>query len=119
MIDIISNLTDDELIKDFSASALEHYRQMLAGNIDAANAATERGLSIRSEIERRGHESKQKVLPLLSHDSASVRSWAAGFVVSFAPNIAGPVLEELVNERGAIGMNAMMSLNRAGLRKDW
>ena len=60
---------------------------------------------------REAESGKRLLLQVLTHEDPYVRIWAAGDCLSFAPNVAVPVLEEIEATKGLLGTTARMTLS--------
>ena len=105
---------DDELIAVYARAAID---QGTAKSVRKANRSSDMMLRIARILQERGPESQTKLLPLLRHPDPRVRLWAAAYALTFAPESAEPVLQDLAAEspsaagpRGTVRFDAKMTL---------
>jgi hypothetical protein len=100
-------MDNEQLIDTYVDAVL---RRSEARSARVANRHATTIIEIARELRRRGPEAQVKLLPLLEHPHSDVRVWAAGHALAFAPDKAGLVLRRLIQERGAVGATARMTL---------
>jgi len=102
----------ESLVAEYQSAAARHGS---AKSARAANSAAEKIASIYRDLRQRGE--RAQLLPLLTDENPSVRSWAAAHALEFAPKQAVPVLGALANgPLGSLRASASMTLRewRAG-----
>ena len=91
---------DDQLnnaIANFAQAARHHYEYTLAGNTEATNRAAREIDGCFRVITALGDAGRSRLLELLGDESRAVRSMAAAYSLTYAPDRVVPILEELSN----------------------
>jgi hypothetical protein len=107
----------DELVRRYAELASIHGASTLAGDAPRTNRAAKGIAAIFRELRRRGLDAQRALLPLLSHDDLSVRSWAGAHALEFAPAEGEPALVRLAERsKDLVGFGAEIALRewRAG-----
>jgi hypothetical protein len=99
----------DRLIQLFVEAAAAYGGALEAGNSRLANNSFDRGDEIYSALKQCG--AQERVVSLLNHSDPFVRCHAATRVLEFAPDVAEPVLNDLITLGGIAGLSAHMVLD--------
>lgn len=112
----IRTATDEELLRQFEEDALVHAALRTAKE---ANRAFDESVEIWGELKQRGKAAIDLFLQLLNSPNPEVRLLCASNALFVAPELAEPVLEQLVEEPKFVGVTASMTLKqwRAGKLK--
>jgi uncharacterized protein YcbX len=98
-------LVEEGSIREFAEAAIEHGRFP----DQRANPHADRIATIGRAL--RDAASLEQLIPLTSHENASVRVWAATYLLEVDPAEAERVLEEVVQERAdLVGFGAQQTL---------
>ena len=101
-----------ELVRLCEEAAAAHGKASWEGDYRTANRQYHVAVATYSELRRRGTEAQKAILPLLHHDDANVRVWAAVRALEFAQDEAVAVLESIAPLHGVAGLDAVMVLKQ-------
>lgn len=103
--------------RSIRAGAAAHGRATEKGDFVAANEAHHTVASVYRELRRRGVTAQRALLPLIVHDEAGVRGWAASHALEFAPEEGEAVLIAMSDvAKSKVSFSARLTLKewRAG-----
>lgn len=107
----MSNQDAESLLAKYAAAAIAHRDASATGDYRTANREHEVLARTYRELRSLGNRGETALESLLRHQDARVRAWAAAHALEFAPDLAEPVLQELVNTGGLLGFGAEMTLS--------
>jgi hypothetical protein len=87
-------MTDEELIGQFAAIAVEFGNAVMDCEVARSNRAYLRKKVIVDTLRGRGEESRLRLVPLLNDKDRMVRYYAAQHLLGIVPELARPVIEE-------------------------
>jgi hypothetical protein len=100
-------------IKEYIEQAIINQTASWKGDHKKANRAHTRLTRVYHKLRALGREGRDSLVQLLSHNNPAVVAWAATHVLSFAPELAVPVLERLeITGDGAIKLSAKWILKQ-------
>jgi hypothetical protein len=94
-----SEITSDELVKQFTAISLEQDEALLGSEIGRFNRLFDKKIAIVSELKARSGDQRKLLLKLFSHKNAQVRLNAAKATLAIAPELARTQLQALVDSK--------------------
>ena len=106
----LSEATVDQLVAIYGEAAAAHGRASSEGDYETANEQHDILAAAYRELRERGSEAQQRMLTLLDHRDAGVRSWAGAHSLEFSPEDGKRTLEALIVAGGLAGFNAEMTL---------
>ena len=98
------------LLAAYTIAAAKHGQATWDSDPDAGNEQAAVIEGVYHELRARGRDAQLQLLDLLSNSNASVRLWAGSHALEFAPEQGKPVLEELLDHDGFIGITAEITL---------
>jgi hypothetical protein len=106
---------DADLVAMFIEAAARNGSASDAADYREGSRQHDVAIAVRRELLRRGAGSQNRLLPLLQHENAWVRYWAAVAALPFAPVEAAPVLESLAQSR----LSPPLTLNAGITLSEW
>jgi len=110
----VERLSIFQLSAEFEKAATQHRRAFDEGDYRVSNKLSEFLDSLWGEFKRRGSEGQTAILNLMKRDDPGVRLFAAFRALSFAPDEAERVLQEV-----AAGPPSLTRLDAAMTLQEW
>ncbi len=110
----LSSFSLESLLELYERSAVKHGAYHAEGDYRKTNREHDNLVNLYSEFKHRGLEAQRSLLDFINSDVLSVRVWAAFHALDFAPDIAEPALQYIVqNAHGVPTLHAEIIL------KEW
>ena len=108
-----------QILKTYIEAASAHGAATKEGNPNVANRNYDKIIAALRLLRSTDEHWAEVLESALTHEDRHVRGWAATHLLEAKPDLAVKVLEELVEQRGIAGFDAMMVLRewRAGRLK--
>lgn len=117
--DALARKSTAQLLSAYRAAAVRHGQASDAGDYRRCNRAHDRLMDLRRALLPRADVYQRGIIALLADEDSSVRVWAAGDALSFAPELALATLREVATEpRGMASHSATMVLD-VWARGEW
>jgi len=93
----LKSMSDNQLLEHYIDTAIRHRIALIDGSqSEKANSLYKRLIQSYREIRFRGEIVENKFIELLKYPDVRVRSWAAAHIMDFKPDLAEPVLKDLI-----------------------